>query len=95
MRDYEMVVIMRPDIADENIQASVDNFSQIITSKGGVIDKIEPGGRKKLAYPIKRFNEGSYFLAQFKLEPKLISDLEKPLLISQDILRHQIISLKT
>lgn len=93
MRDYEMVVIMRPDIPDENLQASVDNLSQIIASKGGVINKIEPGGRKKLAYHIKRFSEGSYFLAQFKFEPKLISELEKPLRISQDILRHLIISL--
>lgn len=93
MRDYEMVVIMRPDIPEENIQASVDNLSQLITSRGGVVNKIEPGGRKKLAFPVKRFNEGSYFLAQFKLEPKLVSDLEKPLRISQDILRHQIVSL--
>ena len=50
MRDYEMVVIMRPDIADENIQSSVDNLSKVITSRGGVINKIEPGGRKKLAF---------------------------------------------
>ncbi len=93
MRDYEMVVIMRPDILDENIQSSVDNLSRVITSRGGVISKMEPGGRKKLAYPIRRFSEGSYFLAQFQFEPKLISELDKPLRISQDILRHQIVSL--
>lgn len=93
MRDYEMVLILRPDIPDENIQTSLDNISQLITSRGGTISKIEPGGRRKLSYPIKRFSEGSYFVAQFKIAPKTVNELEKPLLISLDILRHQIISL--
>lgn len=91
MRDYEMVLILRPDIPDENLQASLDNISRLITSKGGVVSKIDSGGRKKLAYPIKRFSEGNYFLAQFKMDAKMVGELEKPLLISQDVVRHQIV----
>lgn len=93
MQNYEMVLVLRPTIADEEIQSPLDNISKLITSKGGVIDKIEPWGRKKMSYPVKRFSEGNYFLAQFKLDPKMVKEVEKPLLISSDVIRHLVVRL--
>ena len=93
MRDYELVLVISPEVADENIAATVDKVSQFITERGGSITEVNQWGRRKLAYPIKHFMEGSYVLAQFKLEPKLAAELEANLRISEEIMRHLLVRL--
>jgi len=91
--DYELVLVISPEVADENIAATVDKVSQFITERGGSITEVNQWGRRKLAYPIKHFMEGSYVLAQFKLEPKLAAELEANLRISEEIMRHLLVRL--
>jgi small subunit ribosomal protein S6 len=89
--DYELVVIISPEVADEAV--IVDNVSRFITENGGTISNIERWGKKKLAYPIKHFMEGSYVLTHFKLRPKLGKELAASLRISEEVLRHLLIRL--
>jgi len=89
--DYELVVIISPEVADEAV--IVDNVSRFITENGGTISNIERWGKRKLAYPIKHFVEGSYVLTQFKLKPKLGKELATSLRISEEVLRHLLIRL--
>lgn len=91
MRDYELVMIVSPEVTDEGIPEVVEKVSQFITSRGGTITEVTQWGRRKLAYPIKRFSEGNYILTQFKFEPKLTAELESSLLISEEILRHLLV----
>ena len=93
MRDYELVLVISPEVVDENVAATVDKVSQFITERGGSITEVNQWGRRKLAYPIKHFMEGSYVLAQFKLEPKLAAELEANLRISEEIMRHLLVRL--
>jgi small subunit ribosomal protein S6 len=94
LRDYELVFIISPEIEDESIETRVDNLSQFITGKGGVISNVERWGKRKLAYPIKHFLEGSYVLAQFKMKPVWGKELEANLQISEEILRHMLIKVE-
>jgi len=71
----------------------IENISRFITEKGGVVSEVERWGKKKLAYPIKSFVEGSYVLSRFKLKPTLSKDLEANLRISEDIVRHLLVKL--
>ena len=91
--EYELVLIISPQVEDEAVDAEINNLSQFITEKGGVVSEMERWGKKKLAYPIKHFMEGSYVLTRFKLRPALCKELEANLRISEKVLRHLLIVL--
>jgi len=93
LRDYELVFIVNPDIEGEDLDAVVDNVSQFITGKDGTISDVERWGKKKLAYPIRHFLEGSYVLIRFKMKPVWSKELEASLEISENFLRHLLIKL--
>jgi len=91
LRDYEMVVIISPEVTTEKLEATIDNISRLITGKGGAISDIERWGKRRLAYPIKHFVEGSYVLTRFKMKPAFGKELEANLEISEEVLRHLLI----
>ena len=93
LRDYELVLIISPEAEEEKFGATIDNVTQLITGKGGVISDVEQWGKKKLAYPIKRFMEGNYVLIRLKMKPKLTKEFEASLQISEEVLRHLLIRL--
>jgi len=91
LHDYELTVIVSPQVTDDDLPGVVDKVSKLITDKGGEITEVNKWGRRKLAYPINRFEEGNYFLARFKLGADKIADMERSLLISEELLRHLVI----
>ena len=95
LRDYELVFIISPEVGDEALEATVGSVSQFITGKDGVISGEERWGKRRLAYPIKHFLEGSYVLTRFKMKPIWSKELEANLQISEEILRHLLIKLSS
>lgn len=91
--DYELVFIISPEVVDENFDATIETLSQFITGKGGAISDVEQWGKRRLAYPIKHFGEGTYVLVRFKMKPEHNRELDSNLKISEDILRHLLIKL--
>jgi small subunit ribosomal protein S6 len=90
-RDYELVVILNPEIGDDAVPNSIQRVEQGITSRGGEVMDSNHWGRRRLAYPIKRHMEGNYVVTQVKLDPAQVPDLEASLRISEDVIRHLII----
>ncbi len=88
MRRYELMLVLRPDIPDERNQAIVDRTTRQITASGGQIVKVAPWGRRRLAYPIDRHREGSYHIVIFEAPAESIAELERTLLITEELLRH-------
>ncbi len=95
LRDYELVVIFNPQVVEEKFDATIDSVSQFITEKGGTIADVERWGKKRLAYPIEHFMEGSYVLTRFSLKPALSKELEANLQISEEVLRHLLVKLSS
>ena len=91
LRDYELIVIFNPQVVEEKFDATIDSVSQFITERGGTIADVERWGKKRLAYPIEHFMEGSYVLTRFKLRPSLSKEFEANLQISDEVLRHLLI----
>ena len=91
LQDYELVLIISPEVADESLESKIDGISQFITGKEGVISDVERWGKRKLAYPVGHFLEGNYVLTRFKISPARCKELEANLKISEDILRHLLI----
>jgi small subunit ribosomal protein S6 len=88
MRRYELMLVLRPDLADDKVQASLERTTRAIAAGGGQIVKQAPWGRRRLAYPIDHHREGSYYVVLFEAPPTAISELERGLLISEEVLRH-------
>ncbi len=91
MRRYELMLVLRPDAPDERISAIVDRTTRQITADGGQIVKVAPWGRRRLAYPIERYREGSYHIVVFEAPSPTIAEIERTLLITEEILRHLIV----
>lgn len=89
--DYELVLVISPEVIEEAFEATIDNVSKFITGRGGVITNIERWGKRRLAYPIGHFVDGSYVLVKFKLKTNSGKELESYLKISEGILRHMLI----
>ena len=88
MRRYELMLVLRPDLPDDKTQAVVDRTTRAITGSGGQIVKVAPWGRRRLAYPIDRHREGSYHIILFEAPAEAIAELERGLLITEELLRH-------
>jgi len=95
LRDYELVLIISPEVVDEALDPTIDNVNKLITERGGIISNAEKWGKRKLAYPIEHFVEGTYVLTQFKLKPALSKELEANLQTSEEILRHLLVKLSS
>ena len=91
LHDYELVVVMNPEIPEEDVPAAIERVTGAITSRGGEVADIQPWGRRKLAYPIRRHMEGNYILTNIRLDPERTHELESNFMISEDILRHLLI----
>ncbi|MFC1967832.1 30S ribosomal protein S6 [Chloroflexota bacterium] len=91
MQDYELLMIISPELKEEELASSIEKVSQFITTRSGVITELNQWGKRKLAYPIKRFAEGNYVQTQFKMESHLTKELEANLRISEEVLRHLLI----
>jgi small subunit ribosomal protein S6 len=88
MRRYELMLVLRPDIADDKAQAVIDRTTRQIVAGGGQIVKVAPWGRRRLAYPIDRYREGSYHIVLFEGPGEVIVEIERGLLITEEVLRH-------
>lgn len=88
MRRYELMLILRPDVADDKAQAVIDRTTRQVSAGGGQIVKVAPWGRRRLAYQIDRYREGSYHIILFEAPAEVIAEVERALQITEEVLRH-------
>ena len=88
MRRYEALIVLDPDILDDDAKALKEKFSGIIKDHAGEIIKIEDWGTKKLAYLVRKKDKGRYILFDFVSGPKLISELERQFKITEDVMKY-------
>ena len=87
-RTYEVMFIVRPDVADEELDKLIEGFSATVTSGGGEVKSAEKMGRRKLAYTVKKFNEGSYILLTIASDGKLVAELERRLRVTEPVIKY-------
>ncbi len=91
MRSYELVMILRPNLEEEANEALITKFTDIIQKNGGELVKVDKWGKRRLAYEIKKLNEGYYVVVDFKSEPDVAGELERVLKINDDVVRHIVV----
>lgn len=87
MRIYEELFIVRPDATEEEIDPLVEQYSAVITTKGGTVDKVEKWGVRKLAYRVEKRTEGYYILIQFTAGPDVVKELERRLRVTDMVMK--------
>lgn len=88
MRRYELMLVLKPDAPDERAAAVIDRTTRYVVASGGQIVKVAPWGRRRLAYPIERYREGSYHIIVFEAPAETIAEMERSLHITEDVLRY-------
>lgn len=91
MRNYETMYVLRPDLDEEQVQASVDRFSEIITKNGGEVTKVDLWGKRRLAYEVQKLREGHYVLCYFTAEADLPLELERNFKIADEVIRFLVV----
>nr|WP_122012122.1 30S ribosomal protein S6 [Maliibacterium massiliense] len=90
MNQYEVLYIINDSLEEAQKKEIVERFSNLVSENGGTVDSVDEWGRRKLAYPINDMNEGYYVLMNFSSEPTLPRELERNMLIQENILRFMV-----
>jgi small subunit ribosomal protein S6 len=86
-RIYEVMFIVRPDVADEDLDKLVGALEQTVTNGGGTVKSTEKLGRRKLAYLVRKFAEGNYVLFTIEAGGSLVAELECRLRVSEPVIK--------
>ncbi|MFD3155369.1 30S ribosomal protein S6 [Haloimpatiens sp. FM7330] len=92
MRKYETIFILQPSLDDEAVNANIEKFKGIIENGGGQIENVDLWGKRKLAYEIKKVNEGIYVLINFTADSDLPKELDRNFRIADSVIRHIIVN---
>lgn len=91
MRNYEMMIILDPELEERTVQPSLDQFLTVISANGGSVDKVDIWGRRRLAYAIDKKAEGIYAVVNLTSEPDPVRELDRQLNLNEAIMRTKII----
>jgi len=86
-RLYEVMFIVRPDAAEEDIDKLIAGFSTNVTNGGGVVKAVEKMGRRKLAYMVRKFNDGNYVLMTIEANGAVVLELERRLRVTEPVIK--------
>ena|SRR5437868_5453134 len=87
-RLYEVMFIIRPDAVDEDVDKLIAGFSTTVTNGGGAVKSVEKMGRRKLAYVVRKFNDGNYILLTIEAGGPVVAELERRLRVSEPVIKY-------
>lgn len=87
MNEYELVYIVQADLDEAALSAVIDRVNDLIKANNGEVKKSERWGKRRIAYPIRKMNEGFYVLANYLLDPLADTELRRSLKYIEQILR--------
>lgn len=91
MRQYELMVILDPEVEERTVAPSLEKFLSVITSDGGTVDNVDIWGRRRLAYDIDKKSEGIYAVVDFTAAPATAKELDRQLGLNEAVLRTKLI----
>jgi small subunit ribosomal protein S6 len=86
-RTYEIMFIVRPDVEEADLDKLIEGFQKNVTDGGGEIRTTEKMGRRRLAYTVRKFNDGLYVLLTVLAPGSLITEIERRLRVSEPVIK--------
>ena len=90
MNKYESIIIVNPNVDEEGLKALEEKFTGLI-NENGKVETVDSMGKRKLAYEIKKFTEGTYLVFNFEAKPEFITELERVYRITDEVLKYMTI----
>jgi len=91
MREYELMIILDPDLEERTIQPSLDKFLSVVTKDGGSVQSVDLWGRRRLSYEIKKKAEGIYAVVKMSAESATAQELDRQLGLNESVLRTKLL----
>ena len=91
MRNYEIMFVVRPNLEDEATNVVAENMKKVLESKNATVNEVVNMGRRELAYEVKKFNNGSYFLFKVTGDKEAVKEFDRVANINEDVIRHLIV----
>ena len=91
MREYELVLIINPELDDTETESLIEGVKSNIESNGGEVLKVDPWGKKRLAFPINKNNDGYYVIFVFRSEPAFVPQLSNSFRVIESIIRDMVV----
>ena len=91
MRAYEVMVILDPSLEERTVEPSLDKYLNVIRKDGGTVESVDIWGRRRMAYEIKKNQEGIYAVVTLNAEPDTVKELDRQLTLNESILRTKVI----
>ena len=86
-RTYEIMFIVRPDVEEADLDKLIEGFSANVTGGGGEVKTVEKMGRRRLAYTVRKFNDGFYVLMTIAAAGSLVGEIERRLRVSEQVIK--------
>ena len=91
MRAYEVMVILDPSLEERTVEPSLDKYLNVIRKDGGSVESVDIWGRRRMAYEIKKNQEGIYAVITLNAEPDSVKELDRQLTLNESVLRTKVI----
>jgi small subunit ribosomal protein S6 len=92
LNEYELLYILSPRVPTDEVANAIERVSALVSNAGGEVTAVDNWGRRRLAYPIRQYFEGTYVVLTLKMPPAGAAGLEASLVISDDVIRHLLTS---
>ncbi len=86
-RTYEVMFIVRPDIEEADLEKLIEGFSTVVTTGNGEVKQVEKLGRRRLAYIVRKFQDGQYVLLHIAADGPLVAELERRLRVTEQVIK--------
>ena len=91
MRKYEMMIILDPGLEERTVEPSLEQFLNVVKTRGGTVDKVDLWGRRRLTYEIDKKPEGIYAVVDLTAEPDAVKELDRQLNLNEAVLRTKVL----
>lgn len=91
MRTYEIMLILPSDADDDVVGVATDRITRVLSERGGEVVKVDRWGKRRLTYEINRQSEGSYVIVECRAEPTAMKELDRVLVLADEVLRFKVV----
>jgi small subunit ribosomal protein S6 len=91
MRDYEVMTIHRPDLAEDEVESRITELESHLSGQGASVEGRDLWGKRRFAYEIDHLSEGYYSVVTFKAESAVVDSLDRALSLADEVIRHKIV----
>lgn len=90
MRQYELMIILDPDLEERTVAPSLDTYLNVVRQDGGTVENVDIWGKRRLSYEINKKSEGIYAVVDLTAEPATVKELDRQLTLNESVVRTKV-----